>query len=353
MEELFSFRTDRLTSRLQAMLACWRYARKVGAKTTCVWPKPRDEYIESDTQHYEISRIIDLPRLAMRAPDLRLVDGPVPRKMLNLWKKNGHRVNASPVIEDPEIFAMGDMHLNGALQAFRLPSETAEDVQKEISELFRQLPVRRHLSVLVEEEKADDLVAVHVRRGDLVPYGRAILVALQRGNHDQMKAKFRMLMAKTVPIGAYSEYLEKSGANALFFSDNDDVAQALCDRSGTQSSRVYRCSDETLYPIERDFVTMLVMGQCREIVGGGSVYARFAAKTTGTPLRDLRALVTWQDYVDMIWDECLDPIKDEEFVTNRARYSKMLSDAITSDDQFFKVVKRITNKARNHAPPGM
>ncbi|WP_144096982.1 hypothetical protein [Croceicoccus sediminis] len=273
--------------------------------------------------------------------------------MLNLWKEHGHKVNKSAVVEDPAQFEMGGIHVSGALLVYRSPDEKREDVEREMAELFKSLPLRRHLSVLVEEEKASELVAIHVRRGDLVSYGRAILKALKAGNQNLVQAKFRMLMAKTVPIDAYSTYLEKSGNAALFFSDDDDVAQALCDRSGPTGSRVYRCSDETIFPIERDFVTMLVMGQCREIVGGGSVYARFAASTTAKPLRDLRALVTWRDYVEMIWDECLDPEKDKEFVSDRSRYTQMLIDAITADEQFYKVVKRITSKAANNGPPGM
>ncbi|MBS7671192.1 hypothetical protein [Croceicoccus gelatinilyticus] len=351
MEELFSFRTDRLTSRLQALLFSWRYARKFNARCTFIWPKPRAEYIADDTEHYEFSRIFDLPQLYAQSPDLRVADGPIPKQFQRLWKKHGSQIGKNPVVESLDAFRMGHFHVNGALLAFRTPDEDATQVLDASARLFAELPIRQRMLNLVEKEDPAEFTAIHIRRGDLVPYGREILRAYTKQDWPRMRAKFRMLMAKTVPLTAYREYLKEVRKPALFFSDDETVAQSLCSEAGAPGSRVYRTPKGHLYPIERDFVSMLVMGRCKEVVGGGSVYARFAARTQGSEQRDLRAITHWRDYVDMIWDECLSPEQDAEFYENREKYSTGLIEALRSDEAYLKSSIRITKRAQKLAPP--
>lgn len=352
MEELFSFRTDRLTSRLQALLFSWRYARKFNARCTFIWPKPRAEYIADDTEHYEFSRIFDLPQLYAQTPDLRVADGPIPKQLQRLWKKHGsNQIGKNPVVDNLDCFKMGNFHVNGALLAFRTQDEDPAQVLGDAAKLFAELPIRQRLLDLVDREDSAEFTAIHIRRGDLVPYGKAILDAYVKEDWDRMRAKFRMLMAKTVPLTTYRKYLSEVRKPALFFSDDSAVAHALCDEAGPSGSRVYHPSKAKLYPIERDFVSMLAMGRCNEVVGGWSVYARFAAQTNQTPHRDLRSITHWRDYIDMIWDECLSPDDDARYFENRERYADGLLEALRSDKTYLKASIAITKRAKRFAPP--
>ena len=344
MDTLYCFRTDRMTSRFQAMLGCWRYTRKVGAQLSVIWPPPRDEYLASDNKHFELSRIFDVPEVYARHPDLHFADGPIPARFMKLWKKHAPQLHHGGVIDSFSELKMGDYHLNGAIRWYRDRTETREQATKEASALFKELPLRRELAQIIDAEAKEDFTALHIRRGDLVGIGRDVLLRLKVGQIDLARAAFRMLIAKSIPIKAYEAFLQDGKRNYLVFSDDTSVAQNLMDKFGSGNDQAYSYASEGLYSIERDFIEMSVMSRCREVVGGGSVFARFAAMIADKPMIDLRSSLHWDDYIDMLFNECLDPEKDAVFFNDEQEWRQKLQDMIRSDVKYRRRIGHMVGK---------
>jgi hypothetical protein len=301
---VLAIRGDRLTSRLEGLIASWRMARGLGRHLVFTWPKP----FAHEEADYLASSIFDLEGMAgsPESHDLKILEQRgVPRQgALDLRTEAGwpDALDRKKLAEWPaHIFvnARHDMEFKG---------EDPEQVRRERKELFKLL---RTQPVVTENlERAMDWIgpkpftAVHIRRGDLMTkLGKSLTrfrawppeAPTDTPEFAAMAEELRIglfhFTMRVAPLESYAKAARQSppAERILVFSDSDAVAlefqQSLPEREVLRADSFAAPLNE----IQRAWLDVLLMMRARKIIGTGSSFSNFASFYGEVPLIDVRA----------------------------------------------------------------
>lgn len=291
-------RTDGLGGRLLTLLWTLRLARSVDAALLMFWPK-LDLFSYNDSGAGDL---FDLYRLS--SPPFRnrlqIVDGdcrtfiawnPIRLKRRETYDPAAFVV---PVDIKPWRQALPVIvgHWEGPLLA---PGERGADVLAHMPGLFGRLPFRRDLMGEVDrvasEHGLSEMVAVHVRRGEIVRNLRAAVAGYRvedtdgQGVLDDRVGTFaRRCMSVDNFAGPLRKFVDE-GRTILVFSDEPHVHEDLGRALGT-AKVVTAASLVTgqFTGLQQAFVELCLMSRCLCIVGARSAYS-WCANVVGANAR--------------------------------------------------------------------
>ncbi len=283
-------RGDGIGGRLLTLLWTMRLARKVDAGVLMFWPK-LELFYNNGT---DASDIFDLHRLASPASQssLQMVDGDCRTsfrcKLLILKGKETYDPGAFvvPVDADPaqEELPVIVGHWQGPYLA---PGESREEALAEAPALFAQLPIRADLMGQIDRIAAriplSDMVAVHVRRGEIVRNLRQAVSALrldEPASRDLLDERIGTFTRRCMSVNNFADAARKvaeQGRQILVFSDSASAPQELANALGT--SKVLSAAsliDDGLTALQQAFVEAVLMSRCCCIMGARSAYSSLA-----------------------------------------------------------------------------
>ena len=283
-------RGDGMGCRLLTLLWTLRLAGKVDAGVLMFWP--RLDLLSRDGS--AAGEIFDLYRLA--SPPflgrLQIVDGDCRGyfrcKPLILKRKERYDpaalvvpVDVDPAQEElPVVFG----HWDGPLL---VPGESQEAALAEAPALFATLPLRADLMGQIDRIAArtplSDMVAVHVRRGDIMQNLRQAVSELQVNeptSRDLLDERIGTFTRRCMSVNNFADAVRNvvdQGRRILVFSDDASAPRDLANVLG--ASNVLSAAsliDGGLTPLQQAFVEVVLMSKCRGIVGARSAYSRLA-----------------------------------------------------------------------------
>lgn len=283
-------RGDGIGGRLLTLLWTLRFAAKVNAGVLMFWPS-------LDLFSYEgaaAGDIFDLYRLA--SPPVRnrlqIVDGDcrkyLRRKSLILNRKERYDPAAFvvPFDMDPARQKLPVIlgHWEGPLLAF---GESRKAALAEVPSLFAQLPIRADLMGEVDrvaaEHRLSDMVAVHVRRGEIVQNLREAVSRFRPNDpssHVVLDERIGTFVRRCMSVDNFADSIREvveQGRQILVFSDEASAPRDLANALGT--SKVLSVASlvrDGFSPLQQAFVEAVLMSRCRSIVGARSAYSGLA-----------------------------------------------------------------------------
>lgn len=286
MGTIYAVRNDRMGARLGVMLNAKRVADDFQARFRFIWPNHENvspelqqpEMLFSENfleQHWERDRsfgdlqtkvqaIESLP-YAMTSDDFRAS-----------LKKNV------------------DYRCVDALRAVGMPWENQNWVAKRVSETLETIEFAPRVEEIMAEISArlggTDLVAYHLRRGDIIdPNARPSNV---------------LWPDKYLPRVFYEAHIlrvleEDPNVRIVIFSDAEHEIAAFTDMSERVFSVADLMIDEDLHVLQRDFIELYLMSRCRRIIGpGASAFSCVAATVGNGRIVDVRADLTATEHDD-------------------------------------------------------
>ena len=280
-------RTDGLGGRLLILLWTLRFARSVDASLLMFWPK-LDLFSYNDSGAGDL---FDLYRLS--SPPFRnrlqIVDGDC--RTYIAWSPI--RLNRRKTYDPAAFVVPVDIkHWRQALPVivghwegpFLAPGERAAEVMADMPALFGTLPFRRDLmgevDRVAEERGLSEMVAVHVRRGEIVQNLRAAVAGYRPEDpegqgvlHDRVGTFARRCMSVDNFAAALRKFVDE-GRTILVFSDEPHVHEELGRALGTPDvlAAASLVTGE-LTGLQQAFVELCLMSRCLCIVGARSAYS--------------------------------------------------------------------------------
>ncbi len=285
---LLCSRKDGAGARLTNLLWTWRVARRAGAATLCFWP-PMDPYYG---ESIGAADVLDTYTLATTSigRELQVLDG-----------RPSDILRAEIVTPDPDIpFDVSAYLATPGIGRTRgaparvidsgLPllaeGETEEAAAEEIKALFAQLPLNRTIQAAVKaanrEHHLHSMVAVHVRRGDIVKTLRAAcreFSEAEREDGSRLDRYTAHFLRCCPPPDSYFRLIREYRARrckVLFFSDSADTVEPFVRRFGEEITLARDLAPEGLNGVQQAFFEMLLMSRCRAIIGAKSLFSRTA-----------------------------------------------------------------------------
>lgn len=282
-------RDDGIGGRLLTLLWTLRLARKLDAGVLMFWPK-LDSFYEGSS----VGELFDLYRLA--SPPLRdrlqIVDGDCRRFMRRkeVWlarrKVHDPRSFVVPVDADPwgqELpVVIGDWE-----GPVLMGGESAQEALAEMPSVFADLPIRRglleHVHWVAKRRRLFRMVAVHIRRGDIVGNLREAVAGFRLDDpatRDLLKFRIGTFARRCMSVENFADALREfvdQGRTILVFSDEPGVHEELGRALGTPNV----VAAASLVPhkftaMQQAFVETCLMSRCRCIVGARSAYSLLA-----------------------------------------------------------------------------
>ncbi len=285
---LLCSRKDGAGARLTNLLWTWRVARRAGLQTICFWP-PMDPYYGVCNGAADI---IDTYALATTGigRELQVLDG----RPIDILR-------AEAVTPDPEVvFNVKDYAAGPEVGRTRATSarvidtglallaegETEADATEEIKTLFARLPLNRQIHAAVKaanrEHHLHSMVAVHVRRGDIVKTLRNACRQYSEAEREDGSLLDRYtghFLRCCPPPDSYFRLIREYRARrcrVLFFSDSPDTVEPFTRRFGDEITLARDLAPEGLNGVQQAFFEMLLMSRCRVIIGAKSLFSRTA-----------------------------------------------------------------------------
>lgn len=282
---IFSYRKDRLISRIRHMMYAWRFGRKVGAQSVVLWLPTSRKYIPDDGTDFDISLLFDVFELNRREEfsDLTIANGrtwinhdfPIVKDVLPLDPTR------SPEQTQAELYAHGNTFITEDLVGYRFDNESRWNMLSELKSLFTSLPLTPKISTQLDavssQLSGSPYTIVHIRRGDVMRVLRENLAKERVGDDD-----IHQLLRRTAPIDLYLKIIEEkkilNDSMVIVSSDDAEVARLLQKRLGTDKCRLVTEFEFKGYKIQRDFFDFLIFQRAQRIVGTkGSVYGKYAS----------------------------------------------------------------------------
>ncbi len=285
---LLCSRKDGAGARLTNLLWTWRVARRAGVPTLCFWP-PMDPYYGNASGAADVLDTYTLAATAIGA-ELQVLDG-----------RPGDLLHAEVVTPDPaapfDVSAYVARPRQGLTRGVParvidtgLPllaeGESEEQAAEEIKALFAQLPINRRILAAVKaanrEHHLHSMVAVHVRRGDIVKTLRRacrLYSEAEREDGSLLDRYTGHFLRCCPPPGSYFRLVREYRARrskVLFFSDSPDTVEPFVRRFGDEITLARDLAPEGLNGVQQAFFEMLLMSRCRAIIGAKSLFSRTA-----------------------------------------------------------------------------
>ncbi len=164
--------------------------------------------------------------------------------------------------------------------------ETEADATEEIKTLFARLPLNRQIHAAVKaanrEHHLHSMVAVHVRRGDIVKTLRNACRQYSEAEREDGSLLDRYtghFLRCCPPPDSYFRLIREYRARrcrVLFFSDSPDTVEPFTRRFGDEITLARDLAPEGLNGVQQAFFEMLLMSRCRVIIGAKSLFSRTA-----------------------------------------------------------------------------
>lgn len=273
---IYSFRSDRLGGRLNALINSMRLAQVTGAPMRIHWHQDPDvgAPINDPTELFEDTFVarhfIDAAtwESVRRGANWLLYLGPVDTEAVSKYLAQGR-----------------DLLVNTVIGPLVLADEDEALVRRDIGALWRGFPLARRISEclpLLRDRLGPDAAAYHIRRGDIVTHPREI--------NRPWPDKFIVDEMFRVHI----ERMIAKGARPILFSDDPSTIERF--RAWypalVPSARLF----DGLGPLTQgqiDFLEMIVMALCRSIIAPkASAYSRMAALLDGREATDVTQNLT-------------------------------------------------------------
>ena len=308
---LLCSRKDGIGARLINLAWTWRMAQAAGLKTLCFWP-PLDPYYGEANG---VGDLLDVFALATSDlnDELKIIDA------RPIECVHARPVTLSPDMRhDPLAYAVTPKTgrssksppvplIDSAMGPLLAPGESAADATEEVRALFARLPVTLRIrQALKAAEKSLGLhrvVAVHVRRGDIVETLRKACrhftpAELEQGSVlDRYTEHFFRGCAPTSSyIRLVRPYL-REGYGILFFTDTPVEAEPFKARFPYKLALAEDLAPKHLTGIQRAFFEILVMSRCHAIIGAKSAFSTLASLIGGIPIVDARGHTTAEEYL--------------------------------------------------------
>ena len=185
--------------------------------------------------------------------------------------------------------------------------ETEEEALAEIKGLFNQLPINRMIQAAVKAvdrtHNLHGMVAVHVRRGDIVKTMRAACrtyTPAEREPGSLLDVYTGHFFRCCPPTDSYFRLIREYRARrckVLFFSDSADAVEPFVRRFGTEITLAADLAPEGLNGVQQAFFEMLLMSRCRAIIGAKSMFSRVATVIGRPRFIDARRHATPEEFV--------------------------------------------------------
>lgn len=297
-------------ARLANLMWTWRLARKVGARTLAFWP-PMDDYYGEIAG---VGDIIDLYQLAT-APireELQIVDGrPTDMFVANLIDLNPRKAcfPEQYLVAPPGTYRTKTPLplLESARGPLLMAGESKKAVAAEARELFVSLPFRdiilRSLKATRREHRPKGLVAVHVRRGDIVDVLKtagAEFIPEAREPGSVLDRYTEHFFRACAPVETYHRMLQSfldRGQNILLFSDTPDMATPFVERFGDRVVLARELGPPILTGLQRAMFELLLMSACGVIVGTKSTFGLLASVVGKAYFIDVRSDATPEEFI--------------------------------------------------------
>jgi hypothetical protein len=306
---LLCSRKDGMGARVSNLLWTWRLARKIGARTLCYWP-PLDSYYGAATG---VAELFDVGRIAATGlrHELAIVDA---RPSDHFSPRLIPLIPGEPV--DPRLYAVSSARIEAgrdlpvmdtAIGPLLAPGESAEQALAEVRQLFARLPLRGNLRLGIKHARRNaglaSMVAVHVRRGDIVEVLRHECAhfspaSLEPGSLlDRYTEHF---FRGCAPTAAYLRLIRpylKQGFRIAFFSDTPGAAAPFTKRFGDKMILGDSLAPAGLSGLQEALFEMAVMSRCHAIIGAKSQFSTLASMIGDTALVDARRHVTGEEFL--------------------------------------------------------
>jgi hypothetical protein len=287
-------------ARLSNLLWTWRLARGMGARTLAFWP-PFDSYYGEVNG---IGDLLDMSQLAASSlrEELAIVDGRpadhIHPRLINLSSRERC---------DPRLYAVSPAAMAGgrdvpiihtAVGPLLTPGETKGQAIREARELFAQLPLqlglRNALKRASRTYNLNRMVAVHVRRGDIVDvlgdasanFGPESLEPSSPLDR-YTEHFFRCCPPTAGYLRLVRPYL-KQGFRVLFFSDSPGAARPFTKRFGDKIVLGDDLAPSRMKGLQRAMFELVLMSRCHVILGAKSLFSSLASVAGGAELIDAR-----------------------------------------------------------------
>lgn len=308
---LLCSRKDGIGARLCNLVWTWRLARNSGLGTLCLWPSMAPYYGNANG----VADILDVYTLATSSlqDELRIIDAkPIDTfwsEVVRLRPRERHEANDYAVSPSLGIgtkrkpFPVIDS-LAGPLLA---PGEDPASATQSARELFGRLPlswrIRQNLDSVNTSLDLTKMIAVHVRRGDIIDTLRSACAEFTPESKEPGSALdvcTAHFLRGCVPPSTYLDlmrpYLEQ-GYGVLFFSDTPGSAQLFESEIRSPLIRAAGLSSLPLSPSQQAMFEMVLMSRCHAIVGPRSLFSRTASLMGGAPLIDAHRRSSAEDFL--------------------------------------------------------
>ncbi len=303
---LLCSRKDGVGARLANLLWTWRFARGAGLRTICFWP-PLPSYYASNAGAQEV---VDLasPRAAELKDELGIVDG----RPRDYFRPAFVELDYGKAL-DPADYAVSASDIAGEetprarviTSADRPPfreGETPAEVLEDAKRVFARLPLPARIVDAVDslagQHDFGRLVAVHVRRGDIVEGLRTACLAfgpddlLPRSMLDRYTQHYLRGCAPTRTYLAIAKRFVETGHRIMFFSDTPSTASAFQKRFASDLLFAADLAPARLNSVQQALFEIVLMSRCSAIVATVSKFSTLASVIGGAPLLDVRGEAT-------------------------------------------------------------
>lgn len=306
---LLCSRKDGAGARLTNLLWTWRVARRAGVPTLCFWP-PMDPYYGDSNGAADVLDTYALATTPIRE-ELQVLDGR-PTDILRaeiVTPDEAAPFDLAAYVAGPGV---GRTRSTAAKvidsgQPLLAPGESAEDAAEEIKALFARLPLNRAIQAAVKaadrEHHLHSMVAVHVRRGDIVKTLRAACrqyTPAERENGSLLDRYTAHFLRCCPPPDSYFRLIRDYRARrckVLFFSDSADAVEPFLRRFGDEITLARTLAPEGLNGVQQAFFEMLLMSRCRAIIGAKSLFSRTATLIGKPRFIDARRTASPEEFV--------------------------------------------------------
>ncbi len=302
-------RKDGMGARLANMLWTWRLAQRVQARTLVFWP-PMDTYYGQATAAGELLDVYVMASSPMR-DEVQIIDAR-PADYFGVTP-----INLDPaVVCDPADFLVrpGDRPskaptpvIQTAVGPFLMADEAKSDAVAQAQALFARLPLRNNIRNAFKAANIahgfGGMVAVHVRRGDIIDVLRnacAELTPEGRQSGSVIDRYTEHFFRCCAPVETYKRLMSpyvKKGYDILFFSDSPEMAAPFKEWLGDRLILANDIATPKFTGLQRALFELLIMSLCPTIIGTKSIFGNLAALIRGADFIDARRHSTPDEFV--------------------------------------------------------
>ena len=232
----FVKRSARLIARLQLIIYCWRFARRVDGRVVAIWPALDDFSRGIDGDHYSPSLIFDLETFygSGGAESLVFLEGQVAAPAAPRSVSDSEFAEQIRIGFDPEQFTRGSPTFHERLpivHRFRDEPADLDYFRRSLLETYRVLPHHRQVNRVLEASRdkiaVESYVGLHVRRGDVYAGLRHVLPLVGKDlvSAPRLASCIIAYLGRTAPYDAYDAAVREAiaeGQKIVFFSDSPD-----------------------------------------------------------------------------------------------------------------------------------